>query len=271
MRRLLLPTAVLMLAAAALPAGQAQTPRVEDVLRAAAAYLAGYERTLALVAREEYTQQVNLGRRMLQSDILFMKDEAFGWVEYRDVAVADGRPVRDRESRLLALFNKPNADRVKQAQRIVAEGARFNLDPPGARVQRTINLPLTAARFLRGPDQTRSSFRLAGWDRETDVVALIFVEERHPRLITTPDKRGAYGRFEIDRASGRLLASSLTLQSFSTSATIAVTFGPADGVDMWVPLSMEEQYRGNFNGLVTGIAKYSHYRQFKVETSTEIR
>ena len=34
---------------------------------------------------------------------------------------------------------------------------------------------------------------------------------------------------------------------------------------------MEEQYRGKFNGFVTGIAKYSHYRQFKVETSTEIR
>jgi hypothetical protein len=111
-RHLLLPTAVLMLAAAALPAGQAQAPRLEDVLRAAADYLAGYERTLALVAQEEYTQQVNL---------------------------------------------------------------------------------------------------------------------------------------------------------------VAVTFGLDAGVGMWVPLSMEEQYRGNFNGLVTGLAKYSHYRQFKVETSTEIR
>ena len=89
MRHLLLPTAVLMLAAAALPAGQAQAPRLEDVLRAAADYLAGYERTLALVAQEEYTQQVNLGRRILQSDILFMKDEVFGWVEFRDVAVMD--------------------------------------------------------------------------------------------------------------------------------------------------------------------------------------
>ena len=33
--------------------------------------------------RGRNTQQVNLGRRMLQSDILFMKDEAFGWVEYQ--------------------------------------------------------------------------------------------------------------------------------------------------------------------------------------------
>ena len=102
-------------------------------------------------------------------------------------------------------------------------------------------------------------------------MSLEFAEERLPRLITTPDKRGARGRFEIDGASGRLLASSLTLRSYSTSATIAVTFGLDAGVGMWVPLSMEEQYRGNFNGLVTGLAKYSHYRQFKVETSTEIR
>ena len=45
----------------------------------------------------------------------------------------------------------------------------------------------------------------------------------------------------------------------------------SSSVSMWVPLSMEEQYRGNFNGFVTGLAKYSQYRQFKVETSTEIR
>jgi len=270
-RRLLLPGAILILAAAALPAGQPQSPRVEDVLRAAAQYLTGYERTLAMVAQEEYTQQVNLGRRMLQSDILFMQDETFGWVEYRDVAVMDRTPVRDRQARLLALFTKPSADRLKQAQRIVTEGARFNLDPPGARVQRTINLPLTAARFLRGHDQPRSSFRLAAWDRETDVVALEFTEQRLPRLISTPDKRAAHGRFEIDRTSGRLLTSSLTLQSHSTSATIAVKFGPDASVSMWVPQSMEEQYRGNFNGFVTGLATYSQYRQFKVETSTEIR
>jgi hypothetical protein len=52
---------------------------------------------------------------------------------------------------------------------------------------------------------------------------------------------------------------------------IAVRFGPYAGLDMWVPLSMDEQYHGNFADRVTGIARYSHYRQFKVETTTDIR
>jgi len=34
---------------------------------------------------------------------------------------------------------------------------------------------------------------------------------------------------------------------------------------------MTEEYRGSFNGIVSGYATYSGYRQFKVETSTEIR
>ena len=104
MRHLLLPTAVLLLAAAALPAGQAQAPRLEDVLRAAADYLAGYERTLALVAQEEYTQQVSLVRRHLQSDILVMKDDSFGWVEFRDVAASQrGAGARPAGSAAVAL------------------------------------------------------------------------------------------------------------------------------------------------------------------------
>jgi len=72
-RRLLLPSALLTLAMA-LPAGQTQNPRVEDVLRAAADYVKGYE-GMALIAREEYTQLAAQVRRNLQSDILIMKHD----------------------------------------------------------------------------------------------------------------------------------------------------------------------------------------------------
>ena len=56
-------------------------------------YVKGYE-GMALVAQEEYTQLAALVRRNLHSDILFMKDEAFGWVEFRDVGLVNGAPVR---------------------------------------------------------------------------------------------------------------------------------------------------------------------------------
>jgi len=257
--------------ATALPSAQDQEMPVGEILRRAASYVAEYERELAIVGQEEYTQQApGQQRRMLRSDILFMQDDGFGWVEFRDVAERDGFPVRDREERLLALFSKPNADRLKQAQRIVAEGARFNIDPPEVRLNRTINLPLTALRFLRAADQYRSSFKVAQWNRRTNLVSVEFVEHHQPRLISTSDHRAASGRFEIDGESGRVAASRLTLPSGRTVATMAVQFAHDANVRMWLPLSMEEQYFGPFSGSITGLAKYSRYRQFRVETSTDI-
>jgi hypothetical protein len=252
-------------------AAQNEAPRVEDVLKVAGTYVGVYEKTLAFVAEEEYTQQVALDHRTLHSDILFIRDELFGWLEFRDVARRDGIPVRDREERLLALFTKPNPDRVKQAQRVVAEGARFNLNPPGKRVNRTINLPLTAVRFLRTADQYRSSFRIAGFNPRTRVVALEFTERHQPRLIETTDDAAATGRFDIETATGRVISSRLTLQTGETVAVIRVQFGADAHLGVDLPQTMYEEYRGAFVGLVTGMARYSRYRQFQVETEERIK
>jgi hypothetical protein len=249
---------------------QIDEPGLAEVLKAAGDFVAGFERNAALVAEESYAQQVDQNRRTLRSDMLFIQDDAFGWVEFRDVAASDGIPVRDRQERLLALFTKPNADRLKQAQRIVAEGARFNLNPPGTRLNRTINLPLTAVRFLRPASQHRSSFRITRWDRETAIVSLDFTEQYRPRLISTSDQAAANGRFEIERATGRVTSSTLRLQSGNTLATITVKFAADPKVGMWLPLTMDEQYRGQFS-FVTGQARYSGYRLFAVETSETIK
>jgi hypothetical protein len=267
MRHSVLSAAVLLLGVTALLAGPAQAPVVEDILRAAGEYVKGYERALALVAEESYTQQVFANRRTLQSDILFMQDDQFGWMEYRDIAAVDARPVRDRQDRLLALFTKPNADRLAQARRIVDEGARFNLNPPDLRLNRTINLPLTAIRFLRAADQYRSHFNIPPQNRSGGVVSLEFTEEHRPRLISTPDQAAATGRFDIELATGRVLSSTLTLRSRSANATMEVKFSPNAQVGLNLPVSMTEKYVGSFNGVITGSASYSRYRQFKVETS----
>jgi hypothetical protein len=262
---------VVPLIAAEVVAAQPDTPGLAELLQIAGAYVAGYEQNLALVAEEDYSQQVTLTRRTLHSDILITSDQAVGWVEFRDVASRDGVPVRDRSERLLALFTNPHPDRLTQAQRIVAEGARFNLHPPGVRLNRTINFPLTAARFLRPADQYRSSFRIAGQHPKRGVVTVEFAERHRPRLIGTGDQAAANGRFEIDIATGHLQSSTLMLETGGTLATIVVRFGADANVGMWVPLAMNEEYRGRFNGLVTGVATYSRYRQFRVETSEDIR
>ena len=70
--------------------------------------------------------------------------------------------------------------------------------------------------------------------------------------------------------SGRVVASRLIVQSGVTVATIGVKFSHDPKIGMWLPRSMEEQYRGSFSGLIKGLAHYSQYRQFRVETHTEI-
>jgi len=248
---------------------QVEQPSVGEVLKAAGEYVASFQRNGSLVAQEDYYQLVENNRRSLRSDMLFIPDEAFGWIEFRDVAASDGIAVRNRQERLLALFTNPTPDRLKQAQRIVEEGARFNLNPRGVRLNRTINLPLTAIRFLRPESQHRSSFRIGKWSRESGVVSLEFTERFRPRLIKTSDQAAATGRFEIDRATGRVMASTLLLPSGPTLATITVKFAADQKLGMWLPLTMDEQYRGQ--GFVTGQAKYSAYRQFRVETSEAIK
>jgi len=65
------------------------------------------------------------------------------------------------------------------------------------------------------------------------------------------------------------VVSTLLLQSGKTLATITVKFAADKKLGMWLPLTMDEQYRGQ--GIVTGEAKYSAYRQFRVETSEAVK
>lgn len=259
--------------AAACLAAQAKQPDVEEVLRASAGYLAEFERALGtLTAQEEYTQEVpGVATRILRSDMLFFHDEQFGWVEFRDVAVVDGVPVRDRELRLLNLFQRPTPDRLAQAQRIVAEGARFNLHAPRAKVNRTINLPLTALRYLRGPAQRRSEFSIADSGAGSDTVVLSFREREEPRLIRTEDGTAARGKFEVHRPTGRVLSSELTLPTKATTAVIQVRFALHPGLQLWLPDTMQERYvAGPLGQRINGLARYSEYRQFRVDTSFDV-
>ena len=68
------------------------------------------------------------------------------------------------------------------------------------------------------------------------------------------------------------MVSTLLLKSGSTLAMITVKFASAQKLGIWLPLTMEEQYGGGaWQGFVTGQAKYSAYRQFRVDTSEAIK
>src|SRR5262245_37143557 len=101
-------------------------------LRAAADYIANYEQAITAVsAEEEYDQRIPGERkqRRLRSHLVLIAEPASGWIEFRDVFEVDGKPVRDREERLVRLFLTPSTDQQIQAAQIVQESARFNISP----------------------------------------------------------------------------------------------------------------------------------------------
>lgn len=251
---------------------RAQTPGLESVLTAAGHYLEQYERDVtAVIAQEDYQQRVLSEARVrhLRSDMLIVAVEHAGWVELRDTFEVDGNRVRDRDERIAKLFMKPNPDAIQQARRIALEGARFNISPRTVTVNRTLNVPLTALRFLRGPNQDRSTFQL---DRvEPSRVVLKFKEQAKPRLIKSDDASAATGSFTIEPTSGRVLETELQLVTRRVSGKFSVVYAEQPALKLWLPASMTESYTfGGTSAMLDGRATYSNFRMFRVETSTVI-
>jgi hypothetical protein len=245
-------------------------------LKSAAAYLDRYEREVtSVVAEEYYTQSVaGEGVRRLRSDLVIVADAIDGWTELRDVFEVDGRPVRDRTDRLVNLFLKPSADANAQGRRIADESARFNISPRRTPFRRTLNVPLTPLRFLRGTAQRRSTWQI-GHDRidGRDAVVLHFAERATPRLIGSNEGSPADGRFWIDPTSGTVWRGELRIVHQRLTATIRVNYTRQPSLELFVPSDMSEVYdiRVGMRVGVTGNATYSNYRQFRVDTSTTIK
>jgi hypothetical protein len=269
-------------------------PSLDDLLHAAGEYLAQYERDISVVVSEEDYLQVARGTtgspssRHLRSDFLVL-NVLDDWISYRDVFEVDGRPVRDRKERLAALFMKPNTDALAQAAQIAAESSRFNLSQSVV-VGRTINVPMTALKFLRTDNQRRSTFRVAGRDNlgGLECTVIRFSEQDLPRLLFTDNESGATGTFWIEAASGRVRRSELVLETARTvprgrsfgareetvavRATIRVDYAEQPRLRLSLPVSMSEHYEVTpRNVSIDGRATYSNFRQFQVDTGTSIK
>src|SRR5262245_14217327 len=156
-------------ATAALPgaAFPAQQVSVERIVDKAGDYVATLVDALSnVVAEERYTQDVsgsaapNVGataHRELRSDVLLLKiGGPLEWRPYRDVFEVDGKPVHDRDGRLIALFQQPSATSFEQAARIAQESARYNI----GLARRTINTPMLSLLFLQRSIQPKFRFKL---------------------------------------------------------------------------------------------------------------
>lgn len=168
-------------------------PTVDDVLSRVVAYLSDYEQKLsAAVAVETYEQRhqyhimkgapTTTRKRVLKSDFVFLRlPGGADWLGFRDTFLVDGKPVRDRGSRVLELLSAGGSDTLAEAVRVVTENARYNLGD----ISRTINAPTQTLDLLR--DQSRFTFLRTGEDtlEGRRFWRIEFRETRRPSIIRT--------------------------------------------------------------------------------------
>lgn len=264
-----------------------QQPDVPGLLARTAAYLESYEKAFSVVVSEEtYLQEQHIEptikngprpldetrpkelTRTLRSDVLETSIGRREWVAFRDVYEVNGQPVHDRDTRLQKLFVDTPAQALEQVRRIVAESARYNL---GA-LQRNINVPTMALTYLRGSNQSRSIFTIAG-RKDVDglpAVVLDFKEHAKPTIIRAADADlPATGRFWIELETGRVLKSEVSIADRRAAAKITVTYGAVPKLTVWVPILMSEEYTGAET--IFAKATYSKFRQFSVAVGEIIK
>jgi hypothetical protein len=280
-------SAVVLIAAAIGVSAHAEPPDVEALLDKASDYVADYERTfVGVVAEETYRQVVRVPsgrrdprgfagdttvqRRDLKSDVLLVRPPAANrWIQFRDVFEVDGKPVRDREERLTKLFLQPSADARRQEEDIAAASSRYNIGD----VNRTVNMPMLALTVLDAENRPWFSFRAGKRTRTSTSAELEYQEEERGRtMIHTNDNQPlpARGRFTIETATGRVLASVLATETRTLRAQIDVTYGAETVIGMLVPRDMREKYTFRDGSVTEGRATYANFRRYQVKVDEKI-
>jgi len=261
-------------------APSARDIELQRLIARASGYVAGYEREYSmLVAEERFLQSTKTQLQSLRSDLLLVRPPgAEGWVSFRDVFEVDGKAVRDRDDRLKRLFLDPSVEAQAQLKQIVAESARYNI----GQVERNINVPLFALKFLRSENLWRLRFRLAGKGNVGGVAAsrVSFEEEARPTLVVLNkvDDVAAKGWFLIDPASGATIASRMEFELSAGLIEFEVRYARDAALGLWLPVEMTEVhsvygFEGG-RGLTVSVdarATYSKFRRFQVTTDEQIK
>lgn len=264
----------------------AQDPTLGAVLARAGAYVVEFQRQLSgIVAEERYVQDVRIvatvgspprlsrgvTHRELKSDLLLVKPVgADRWIQFRDVFEIDGKPVRDRNERLMKLFIEPSASMKKQVERIVDESTRYNI----GNMERTVNVPVLALVILDPENQSRFKFKDPDSDARRDSVWVIqFQEVERETMIRTSNGRDlpAHGRFWIEPGTGRVLRSELIAEDVLIRGVVDVKYQPEPDIGLLVPVEMRERYEIRKDGArVEGTATYGRFRQFQVKVDEKM-
>ncbi len=258
------------------PAAQSREIPDPPLLERVRAYAAHYLATMtSVVAHERFEQNISDRRNRsrsvdLRSDVLTLRLPGSGEpVWFRDVYEVDGRPVRDREQRLLRLLESNAPGALDAMRTIAAESARFNL----GRVPRTTNVPDLVFSYLVAPPGhvALSSPRTATLAGQR-LIVLRFEEAGTPTVVRTAsggDTAGR-GRIWVEPATGDVVRSEVILGDVRSSATTIVDFVRHPRIAVRIPGRMEETYRTPSEYGV-GTATYTDVRTFDVTTSEQIK
>jgi hypothetical protein len=241
-------------------------------------YLQDYVRDFAnVVTEEDSVMEITRGwrggekSRHLKSDLLLVKtNDRTGWLQYRDVFEVDGKPVRDRESRVQKLFLENPAAAVQKAEEISNESARYNL----GELRRTMNLPTLPLVLFASAGVGGLSFERDGEDTLNGIRAarIKYEELQRPTLvrqIETSLDAPSSGTVWIDPLTGRVLKTLIEVEAAQSTAIMTVVYKPGGTTGIWAPTEMQEVYRRP-GYEVTGRATYSKFRSFKVTTDVTI-
>jgi hypothetical protein len=207
--------------------------------------------------------------RELKSDFLIDRSISNQLQPFRDVFEVDGVPIRDREQRLAKVFLAKKGDLAARAKEIAEEGARYNLGS----VERTINHPLFALMYLETVEREHVRFTLGKTDRIGGVAVRIveFVEEGRPTIVIgrPGEEMPAFGRFWIESETGRLVKAEVRIERKDIKANLTTEFRADERLGINVPSQMHERYELP-DSTVTGLATYSRFRRFGVESKEEV-
>ena len=284
-------TAILIAWLAAGPVDGHIAPDVGPLVERASAHVARFVAAgSVLLAREHYEQEAvtrsgaamrfpdsRAGaiteRRTLESEVALVQLLADRiWLLARDIIVVDGRRLEERQRiRIPALNPTTSGDALDAFRTVAQQGARFNIGG----VRRDLNVPTVALWFLSDGMRDHFEFRHAGAAEIDGVSCTVvrYVEGERPWLMHAEGRPARVeGRFWIREDSGAVLRTELVLPSPPHAtpgrATIEVDYAFTAAVDAWTPREMRERYEVGARGanLVTGVARYTDYRRFSVDT-----
>ena len=230
------------------------------------------ERFSNVVAEERYAQQITVPhrKRMLLSDFLLVRYPGDPlWQTFRDVAEVDGKPVRDRQDRMMKLFLEPSSSALRRASELGRASARHNLVDVG-----TLSNPLLVMAFLQSQYVDRFRFNLAGLDKKIgpNVRIARFVEFQRPTILKLDAATDLFSRglMWIEEDTGRVVKTELQVGGTMSMIRVTTQFVFDDELGINVPAVMEDMYPRTSGGEFRGKATYGKFRRFEVKTEETI-